>query len=528
MSHKVADLSPVERELYFQALEEKHRRKEIWDKFCQNTELYKYEPRVPEFHSTLKNRVVIVGGNQLGKSEAGCAEVAIQATGIIPKSLKNVYPVEKINQEGVFWVCCVTLGVLEGTIIPKFMKYIPKHLVVKYPRPPRYTMVLKKLDNSTGAKISFKAYEQGRAKFQAETITGCVWMDEEPENQNDAESIYNEICERVKVHKRPIYITYTPLLGETWIQRRLVKDKLKPVDQQDPNIEVIPLTVRTLKFTDLQIAELRKQYPTEEEFRTRCFGEVTQVYGRPVFDRPAVRALFDKAKDGVCGNVVRSGDKYHFLESQDGYLRVFKFPEPGKFYVLGVDVSEGLKQGDFSAIQILDRDTAEQVAVWHGHSAYDELDSIVAAVGHFYNYAFIGVEADKYGLSVVQNLFNRQKYFRLYKKEIIDEITNKPTTKLGWYTNKTTKPVMINELAMRIKDEKDKLVLYDKGTIEEMSSFVFDDAGKMGAMIGCFDDRVMSLAIALQMTTRTPKVKRQEGRINYIKRPLSHKYTGYR
>ena len=48
-------------------------------------------------------------------------------------------------------------------------------------------------------------------------------------------------------------------------------------------------------------------------------------------------------------------------------------PELNHAYVMGVDTAEGLAHGDYSVIQVLDVNTGEQVAIWHGHIAPDLL-----------------------------------------------------------------------------------------------------------------------------------------------------------
>lgn len=55
--------------------------------------------------------------------------------------------------------------------------------------------------------LSFKAYEQGREKWQGETLDG-VWCDEEPPLE-----IYSEGKTRVQANSGIMIVTFTPLLG---------------------------------------------------------------------------------------------------------------------------------------------------------------------------------------------------------------------------------------------------------------------------------------------------------------------------
>jgi phage terminase large subunit-like protein len=57
------------------------------------------------------------------------------------------------------------------------------------------------------SSLAFKSYDQGREKWQGETLGG-VWYDEEP-----PEDIYSEGLTRTNVGLMPNLITFTPLKG---------------------------------------------------------------------------------------------------------------------------------------------------------------------------------------------------------------------------------------------------------------------------------------------------------------------------
>lgn len=57
------------------------------------------------------------------------------------------------------------------------------------------------------SQLQFKAYEQGRAKWQGETLTGGLWFDEEPDSE-----IYSEGITRMAPGAISLF-TVTPLLG---------------------------------------------------------------------------------------------------------------------------------------------------------------------------------------------------------------------------------------------------------------------------------------------------------------------------
>jgi hypothetical protein len=75
-----------------------------------------------------------------------------------------------------------------------------------------------------------------------------------------------------------------------------------------------------------------------------------------------------------------------------------------------------------------------------------------------------------------------------------DKVTDRETVKLGFSTTAKTKPLVIDQLRAAIRD--DEIELNDKTTIREMMSYIVTESGAMQAENNCFDDCVMSLALA--------------------------------
>ena len=69
------------------------------------------------------------------------------------------------------------------------------------------------------ARLTFKYYEQGREKWQAETLD-FVWLDEEPE-----EDIYFEALTRTNAVQGILYLTFTPLKGMSKVVKRFLREK---------------------------------------------------------------------------------------------------------------------------------------------------------------------------------------------------------------------------------------------------------------------------------------------------------------
>lgn len=250
--------------------------------------------------------------------------------------------------------------------------------------------------------------------------------------------------------------------------------------------------------------------------------------GRPVFDikqlvKMETIATKDNAKPRF-GRVIPNSDpqskqKFEFQEipvtfqDQDPTpLKVWELPiiddinlgTTAKKYVIAIDVSEGKleqssdkKENDYSVIDVMRVDTLKTVARWRGHIDPDLLGEVAFALGMFYNTALIAPEINNHGLTTAQSL--RNKFYRnLYSRESSEEDQFQTrTAKMGWRTDKKTKPIIINELVRAIREGD--IIDLDIVFIRECMTYVRDDQGHTNAQEGMFDDTVMAKAINLQM-----------------------------
>jgi len=173
------------------------------------------------------------------------------------------------------------------------------------------------------------------------------------------------------------------------------------------------------------------------------------------------------------------------------------------------DVAEGLEQGDYSVIRVLDRRTKEVVLVWHGHIDADLLAHEQKKISMYLkNKCFIGTEFNNHGQTTVYEAYklNLNQYYRE------DFSTGKEIEKhqLGFKTTIATKPFIINDLKEWIREGL--LKDYEVEFWDECLTFVRNARGAMGAQdkdkdpsTQCFDDRVMSAAIMIKVHSWMPK-----------------------
>ena len=175
-------------------------------------------------------------------------------------------------------------------------------------------------------------------------------------------------------------------------------------------------------------------------------------------------------------------------------LTVWDEPTRWSGYALGVDTAEGLGHGDYSCIQVLDVKEGEQAAIWHGRIPPDELAYEVYNIGIWYGNALCCVESNNHGLTTITQL-RQLGYPNLYRKRSLNNETNRMTQEFGWRTTRTSKPLMIDDLGMALKNNE--LILRCENTLAELRTFTRNDRGSMSG--SPYDDRVMALALANQM-----------------------------
>ena len=212
--------------------------------------------------------------------------------------------------------------------------------------------------------------------------------------------------------------------------------------------------------------------------------------GRPVFNPEQLQECLRNARD-VEQKLALEGDEW--VENHRGELQVYHKHDAGERYVISADTAMGVRNGDYSVAQVLDS-KKRQVATWRGHVHPDYFSDVLRQLGHYYNEAFIIVENNSHGILTATRLGKDYSYPNFYTTVEKDKVTDRETTRLGFSTTAKTKPLIINELRAAMREGE--IELNDKVTIREMLTYIVTETGAMQAEQGCFDDCVMSLALA--------------------------------
>jgi len=198
-----------------------------------------------------------------------------------------------------------------------------------------------------------------------------------------------------------------------------------------------------------------------------------------------------------------------FVEDPGGDVTIFEEPFPGYPYVIGVDPSS-IHGADNNIAQVIRHDgkCRKQVAIFEKQNMDpDELGIYMYCLGTYYNTALIAVENNR-GQSTNKTLA-KCAYRKIFVGQDQQGYEEDILTKYGISTQGSNKEDMINGLKALFREKPDEIV--DVGTLQEMQTFVVLDIGKtghyiMGALQGCHDDKVMSLAIALTAAATNQQV----------------------
>jgi hypothetical protein len=270
--------------------------------------------------------------------------------------------------------------------------------------------------------------------------------------------------------------------------REPVPDKFQRTPEEEELGERYQLDDEQLMFRRRKIAQngidlFRQEYPSEPE-------EAFLTTGRPVFNPEQLQGCLGDARD-IDKKLALQSDEW--IEHHRGELQTYRPHDAGEQYVIGADVAMGVRDGDYSVAQVLDS-KKRQVATWRGHVHPDYFASVLKSLGEFYNEAFIIVENNSHGILTCTRLGKDFAYPNFYTEVQLDKLTDRETIKLGFTTTAKTKPLIIDQLRASMRDGE--IELNDKTTIREMLTYIVSPTGAMEAEQGCFDDCVVSLALA--------------------------------
>lgn len=334
-----------------------------------------------------------------------------------------------------------------------------------------------------------------------------VWIEEASEVTEDD---YNQLDIRLrgKGRKKQLLLTFNPIDINHWIKKKLI---------DTGKAKVLKTTYKDNKFIEEEYKEVLEGFKETDPYyyEVYCLGN-WGVYGESVFDKNIINRQINKDASPVkTGQFEFEYDgvkikKEKFSEDKNGYIKIYKEPNPRHYYVIGGDTAgEG---SDSFVGQVIDNITGEQAAVLKHTFDEDLYARQMYCLGKYYNNALIAIESNfsTYPIKELQRL----KYNHMYVRMREDTYTGKKIKSFGFKTTKLSRQNIIANLVKIVREEGDNII--DKQTLEEMLTFVRNEKGRAEAMQGSHDDLVMALAIGYYCSDqqrRSEKAEKKKERV---------------
>jgi hypothetical protein len=246
------------------------------------------------------------------------------------------------------------------------------------------------------------------------------------------------------------------------------------------------------------LLKFHQEYPTTPE-------EAFISTGTNIFPVQELSAVYEP-EEGYRGFLERDGNNAYFIPSSEGDFTVYRAPSRDEEY--GIYMSGGdptrTYGGDKCCIQVLNRHTMEQVAVWHGHTIPSRFAEDMFKIGLYYNTCMLAPEVQGSGYSVI-GFLQAMNYPSIYHRQRPDTTPGKENDIYGWQTTRQSKNLCIGVLLkavvegaqMKRRGERNYFCIHHRDTYTQMKNYVAYDDGDMGPADkeNGSDDCVMAMAI---------------------------------
>ncbi|WP_449355594.1 DNA packaging protein [Virgibacillus natechei] len=273
--------------------------------------------------------------------------------------------------------------------------------------------------------------------------------------------------------------------------QRLSKNDLEPDEkvlfENGANYKF--LMWRRWKLLDMSLEDFKQEYPSNpmESFIST---------GQSVFDNAKVLERVNSVIQPLDRNEVVSELPTLLHKFINRGLVIFHLPKRTERYYGGVDVASG-GGGDNSTLSLFDSEGQQVLSFYHNKVPVYQFAEILNEIGRMYNYTFIAVERNSYGLPLLERLRKDYKYMNLYKQKMFNEF-GKKSMQLGFTTSAQSKSILISDYKESF--ELNFINVECKETLSQMQIYQENANGSMGNKRGeqNFDDLVISAALSVQ------------------------------
>lgn len=334
--------------------------------------------------------------------------------------------------------------------------------------------------------ISERAFIKERSRVLATLecvpLDGIVTVESTPNGMND---FYEDWMDEESNYEKLFYPWF---LHEEYVitnheltKKDLTDDELKLIASAKSKY-AMDITLDQIAFRRFKQRELKKMFIQEyPENDITCF----LTSGNNPFDLSIVKPLYDSCKKPI--NV------------QNG-IRFYEKKEKDEEYAIGADTAEGVN-GDASAAHVFKVSTREQVAAFHSSNCKpSEFADVIMEMANMYTNAYPGpivcVERNNHGHAVILKLDEFHNYPNLFRTRKENKKTEREEIKIGWTTDRVTRPLMIDTFIEGV--ENGTIILNDRQTLGECLTLT-NNEGKIEAEETKHDDLFIAACIAVQM-----------------------------
>jgi len=289
--------------------------------------------------------------------------------------------------------------------------------------------------------------------------------------------------------------------AERWFKLSNKGKRLTTNDLDDTEIELHKMgaSLKQLMWRRWKLIDMDGEEQFQQEYPSTPLESFIST-GNSVFNQTKVLQRLSFADVPMSNADMRNIDDLpEVLKNYIGKgLEVFELPKRNVRYYAGVDTASGSGK-DFSTMTIFDEDGSEVATFYNNKIPVYKFATVIDALGRWYNYAFLTVERNLYGLPIIERLRKDYHYLNMFKQKMFDQQSGKKKLKLGFLTLEVSKAIMVSD--MKEQFECSMINIQCKETLQQMQMFVENNGktgNKQGSTDAHHDDLVISTALVIQ------------------------------
>lgn len=299
-----------------------------------------------------------------------------------------------------------------------------------------------------------------------------------------------------KLYKKQFAYEYNE--AEEWYKANNKGKRLSKDDLDDDELALFEAgaNLRQLMWRQYKIMDMENEQQFMQEYPSNPIESFVST-GRSVFDQQKVLQRLSHTIEPLSRQELVNELPPSLLKYVGRGLEIYHLPKRNMRYYGGSDTSSG-SGNDYSTLSIFNSEGQQVMSFYHNKTAVYLFAEILNELGRFYNYAFLCIERNSYGLPIIERLRKDYEFMNLYKQRIFDERGRKKL-QLGFTTTEKTKAIMISDFKESF--EKGLINIECRTTLQQMQMFV-ETNGRLGNKRGNsdrhHDDSVISCALATQ------------------------------